>query len=102
MKAMRMIIDMLGSRNMKLHCCFVFFEEQPLDVIHLMPIRRSFMSTNAYVIPSVSGRCNNAQGLAIDRRWDRKDAAEVIASRSVVFKFQPPLPERLKFAKQAH
>lgn len=80
---MRVMTDVLLDRNVELHRGLVVLEKQPLDVIHLRPVRAAVLARYADVFPSAVRTGDNRHERTIDWRRHDKHAGLVVADRAI-------------------
>ncbi len=79
MQAIGMVANVLGRRDVKLHTDFVVVEEQPLDMLHLGPVRAAAGTADADMLPALTARSDDAQILLVDRRRHNKATGHVVS-----------------------
>jgi len=78
-----MNIDVIVWRDVKLESRLAVFEEQELDLLHLLPCRASVLPGGGNVIPTFANRSDDRDNLAIDRGRHTKHSRLMVSSRAV-------------------
>jgi hypothetical protein len=79
MQAVRVQRTVLRWRNVQLHRRFVVAKEQPLDVLHLGPVRATRFAGNRNVIPTLADAGDDAHRVPVHGRRNEKRAARIVA-----------------------